>query len=235
MRTRISIAIIILISISGHAQTLIPKIGISLSTLGASEHVPMMINSFSSQSGYTIGVGYSIPVKPNGISLFSIQPEILFVQKGFKVDAQGEFIFVEQLSLINTHQEYTVNYLEFPVLAKYELGSDNFRFSFYAGPSIAFGLGGKYKAVATRTTEGGTEQFINTEGSIKFYKSKNTSDINFDHNVDVGLQVGVGITLFNKVMVEARYGNSFTDLNEERESKNRLIQLILEVPIALKR
>jgi hypothetical protein len=234
MKTTISIAIIFLMSLSSQAQTLIPKVGISLSALGASEHVPMMSNSFSGQSGYSIGVGYSIPVKPNGGSLFSIQPEISFVQKGFKVDAQGEFIFIEQLSLIKTHQEYTINYLEFPVLAKYELGPDNFRFSFYAGPSIAFGLGGKYKVVATQTAQDVTEQFINTEGSIKFYKSKNENDINFDHNVDFGLQVGVGVTFFKKVMVEARYGNGLTNLNEEKESKNRVVQFTLGMPIALR-
>jgi hypothetical protein len=42
MKTTISIAIIFLMSLSSQAQTLIPKVGISLSALGASEHVPMM-------------------------------------------------------------------------------------------------------------------------------------------------------------------------------------------------
>lgn len=234
MKTTISTAIIFLMSLCSQAQALIPKFGISLSALGASEHVSMMSNSFSSQSGYSIGVGYNIPVKPNGSSLISIQPEISLVQKGFKVEAQGEFIFIEQLSLIKTQQEYTINYLEFPVFAKYELGPDNFRLAFYAGPSIGFGLGGKYKSKATLTTQDVTVQIIDTEGNIKFYESENENDINFDHNVDFGLQVGVGVTFFNKVMVEARYGNSLTNLNEEKESKNRVFQFTLGMPIGLK-
>lgn len=141
-------------------QVLIPKFGMSLSTIKSSEFVTGMDNSFSNQVGYTIGASYSIPVKPMNTALFSVQPEISFVQKGFRVDAEGEFISIEQPESIQSHQEFTINYLEIPILGKYELGFEKLKLSIYGGPYVAFGLGGRYKSTSTRTSGGLTETFI---------------------------------------------------------------------------
>lgn len=167
-------------------------------------------------------------------ALFSVQPEISFVQKGFRVDAEGEFISIEQPESIQSHQEFTINYLEIPILGKYELGFEKMKLSIYGGPYVAFGLGGRYKSTSTRTSGGLTETFIDTQGSVKFFKSRNPSDANFDHNIDFGFQVGMGLNCFNKVILEARFGNSFTNLNEYMESKNKVFQFTVGVPIYLR-
>jgi len=235
MKKVISIVLFsVVVVFTSYSQTLIPKVGMSFSSLRAEEFVTSMDNEFSGETGYSAGLAYSIPITPIGKGLLSIQPEVFYVQKGFQVDAQGEFFGGEQYVTIRSHQEYTINYLEFPILAKYELGPDNFRFSLSAGPSVGFGLGGKYKSVATQTNDVETKEFINTSGDIRFFDSKDPNEASFDHNIDFGLQVGVGVSLFNRILVDVRYGNSFTNLNEYNESKNKVIQLTVGVPIALK-
>ncbi len=234
MKNVVSIALFsIFFSISSYGQTLIPKVGVSFSTLHADEFVTQMDNQFGNKTGYSFGIGYNIPVKLSGNGLLSIQPEISYVQKGFKVDAEGEF-FYEGAYTLNTHQEYSIHYLEFPILAKYELGPDNFRFSVSVGPSVGFGLGGRYTSVATRTDEVETTELFNTKGDIRFFQSKDPNEANFDHNIDFGLQLGVGVSVFNKIAVDVRYGNSFTNINEYSDSKNRVLQVTVGVPIIIK-
>ncbi len=228
------VLISVFIDFSGYGQTLIPKVGVSFSSLQADEFVAQMSNKFKGQTGCSLGVGYNIPIKLNGNGLFSLQPEISYVEKGFKVDAVGEFYFNEAYYTINSHQEYSIRYLEFPILAKYEIGPDNFRFSFSVGPSVAFGLGGRYKSVATQTDDVETTEFINTKGDIKFFQSKDPNEASFDHNIDFGLQVGAGVSLYNRIAVDVRYGNSFTNVNEYNESKNRVLQFTVGIPIILK-
>lgn len=229
------VSIILLSSIvtfTSYSQTLIPKVGMSFSSLRADEFVVSMKNKFGGQTGYSIGLGYSIPLHPMGNALLSLQPEVQYIQKGFQVDAEGEFFFGEQYATIRSHQEYSIHYLEFPIVAKYEIGPDNVRFSVSAGPSVGFGLGGKYKSVATQTNDVETVEFINTSGDIKFFQSKDPNEASFDHNIDFGLQLGAGVSLFHRIVIDVRYGNSFTNVNEYNESKNRVIQFTVGVPIA---
>ncbi len=225
----------IFISTISFAQTITPKIGYTLSSWGASTYVAQLDNSFSSQSGFSLGVAYNVPLKGLGAGMLSLQPELSFVQKGFKVDAQGEVFDIENNALfITSRQEYTIHYLEFPLLVKYELGGDRFRFSFSAGPSVAFGLGGKYKAVATMFDGTATTELANITGDIKFFRSKDTGSASFDHNIDAGVQVGIGAVLYNRIALDVRFGNSFTNTNEYNESKNRVLQFTVGVPISLK-
>ncbi len=224
----------IFISTLSFAQTITPKVGYTLSTWGASNYVTQLNNSFSSQPGFSFGVAYSIPLKGLGIGMLSLQPEVSFVQKGFKVDAQGEVSSAELTFFITSHQEYTIHYLEFPLMTKYEFGNDRFKFSVSAGPSIAFGLGGKYKAASTIFDGNVTTDLANTTGDIRFFKSKDNQSVSFDHNIDAGIQFGIGAVLYNRIALDVRFGNSFTNTNEYNESKNRVLQFTVGVPISLK-
>ncbi|MBI3219143.1 MAG: PorT family protein [Bacteroidetes bacterium] len=225
----------IFISTITFGQTIIPKIGYTHSTWGATNYVTQLNNSFSSQYGFSFGVAYSVPLKGLGIGMLSLQPEVSFVQKGFKVDAQGELLDIENNAFfLTSHQEYTIHYLEFPLMTKYEFGNDRFKFSISAGPSIAFGLGGKYKAVSTIFDGNVTTELANTTGDIKFFKSKDNQSVSFDHNIDAGIQFGIGAVLYNRIALDVRYGNSFTNTNEYNDSKNRVLQFTIGVPISLK-
>jgi Outer membrane protein beta-barrel domain len=232
-KTLTTILSTVIISYSTIAQTITPKFGFTMSALGATEFVPEMKSNFSNQTGYSFGVGYSVPLRVAGTSLLSLQPEVSFVKKGFKVDAQGEFIFGELPTTLKVQQEYSINYLEIPVLAKFEFGPDKFRGILYAGPYVAFGLGGRYKSEGWRSTELGFEKFIDSKGDIKFFQDQDPNTVSFDHNIDYGFQVGAGMTFYNKVVVDVRYGNGFGNLKHYSDSKNRVVQFTVGVPIKL--
>lgn len=228
----LSLSVIGLIG-SSLAQALIPKIGISMSTLRAAEFIPEMNNEYSNNVGYTLGLGYNIPVIPVGHGMLSIQPEMNFLQKGFKIDAAGDFYFGELYYKLKTYQVYTLNYLEFPAPLKYEFGSDKIGVAVYAGPYVGFALGGKYTATATRENEEVSEEFINAKGKIIFYESNEPNELTLDHNVDYGLVAGISATVFNRIVLDARYGGSFADLKHNEKSKNQALQFSVGVPIHL--
>jgi Outer membrane protein beta-barrel domain len=215
------------------AQTITPKVGFTMSALGATEFVPEMKSNFSNQTGYSFGVGYSVPLHVAGTSMLSLQPELTYVKKGFKVDAQGEFIFGEQPVTLKVHQEYAINYLEIPVLTKFEFGPAKFRAALYAGPYVAFGLGGRYKSEGWRSTEMGFEKFIDGKGDIKFFQDQDPNTVSFDHNIDFGFQLGVGMTFYKRVVIDVRYGNGLINLKHYSDSKNRVVQFTVGVPINL--
>lgn len=214
-----------------HAQTIIPKAGITISNLAANQFVGDMENHISSRSGFVIGAAYNLSVGTVGKGIFSVQPEITFIQKGFKVDASGEFFGSESFYTINTKQEYKINYLEFPVLAKLAFGTDKIRFAVNAGPTIGFGLGGKFKGTTHVTDNADYNETTDAKGKIHFYDSDELNSVEFDHNVDFGIQGGVGIILLNHLAFDVRYGTSLTNLNHNNKSKNNVLQFTVGVPI----
>ena len=221
-----------------HAQTIIPKAGLSLSTNTASEAEDGIENTVSAKPGFTVGIGYNLPVGTVGKGVFSIQPELTFVQKGFKVKSSGEFYDGEAIYDVNAEQKYTVNYLELPVLAKLEFGTGNARFFTYAGPSLGFGFGGKIKGDIT-FDDGFQSITEKIDGDIKFGDAPQDSgeendDVYLDNRLDVGVQLGAGVTLFNKVVIDVRYGLGLTDLADSGDSANRVLQFTVGIPIALK-
>jgi hypothetical protein len=214
-----------------HAQTIIPRAGITISNLAADRFIGEMENKIQSRSGFVIGAACNLPVGTVGKGIFSVQPEITFIQKGFKVDASGQFFGSESFYTINTHQEYKINYLEFPVLAKLAFGTDKIRFTINAGPSIGFGLGGKFKSTMHVTDGADYDENTKADGKIYFYHSEKLNSAEFDHNVDFGLQGGAGIILLDRLAFDIRYGMSLTNLNHNNESKNRVWQFTVGVPI----
>jgi hypothetical protein len=122
------------------------------------------------------------------------------------------------------------------VLAKFERGTGKFKYAAFVGPSIGFALGGKYNSTAyVDNVTDETTVVYESEGDIVFYRPEgNSGDTQFDHNIDFGIQGGVSVTLFNWVTVDARYGMGLTDINHGSESKNRLMQFTVGVPLNFK-
>ena len=130
-----------------------------------------------------------------------------------------------------------------PIQVKIKLGA---KFYFSAGPSIGFALSGKYKV------EGSVDYFDSTptinyedETDVKFEAVKPVVEdygLNYiPHRIDVGVQVGAGVELFGKVIVDIRYGLGLTELYGDEEHlnidvdnvKNRVLQLSVGVPLKL--
>ncbi len=117
----------------GYAQ-LLPKAGLSMASTSSEEMSGSNLKE-KLKAGFLLGVGYNIQ-----IGNFSIQPELLFVQKG----STQEYSFNDPLIGLSTRSttKYTLNYLEMPVLFKYAFGPDALRIYTQFGPSFSLGLGG---------------------------------------------------------------------------------------------
>ena len=208
------------------AQTIIPRVGLVISN---SDFEPTGDTgdkaSSSSLTGFTAGIGYEFSL----LGILSLQPEINFIQKGQKLEETSYPDAIEY----KIAQEYKYSYLEIPVLAKVKFGGLT-KFYLAAGPSFAIGLGGKYKI---KSTFGGVaDPNLNYTSDIKFKdepKDYDGQDAYIENKTDIGLQVGGGVILFNRVMIDIRYGLGFTDLNDDADSKNRTVQFSVGVPLKL--
>ena len=224
---------LLLVSLAAQAQVIIPKFGMTISSLHSDQYVPDMDNSFANRKGFTAGVGYAIRAARIGNGFLFVQPEINFVQKGFQVDATGEFQF-EGVYQLESKQSYRLNYLDMPVLAKYTWGGSNVKVSVTAGPAASFALGGKYTAKLTKKQDGITSTLADTKGDVVFYDSNEPNKLSMDYNIALDLQAGIGITIKEHVYLEARGSSSLTNLNHNNKTKNQVLQFTVGVPITLK-
>ena len=205
------------------AQTFVPRLGI---TFSSSSFEPISYSEKNSESlklGFTGGIGYEIWLS----DLLSVQPEINFIQKGQK----REDVSYPDGYEYKTNTEYKYNYLEVPVLVKAKFGGQT-KFYVSAGPSVGIGLGGKY----TQTSTFGGLPESDLKGDVKFKdkpENYDGTDVYVDNKLDVGIQMGVGAILFNKVIIDARYGLGLTDLYDDVDSKNNVLQFSVGVPISL--
>ncbi len=105
--------------------TFTPKAGASLSHMSLPSDFADPDEDYGSKIGLIIGVAVEIPIMGE---LLSVQPELLFHQKGFKYKwkSGGEM----------EEYNYTLNYIELPILAKVKFG----KFYAVAGPSFGYGI-----------------------------------------------------------------------------------------------
>jgi hypothetical protein len=200
----------LLLALSSQAQiSIIPKAGVTFSTISYDQEP----DDQKTQIGFVGGAALDIGIVKN---FFSLQPELLFIQKGERFDERG----VETKS--------TLNYLELPVLAKVSFGSESIKGYVNAGPSLALGLTGKYKI------EGGENA---GETDIRFGDSANDGRRYLDNRFDFGLQFGGGGSFGlgpGSIVADIRYGLGLTDLNDEDKAKNRTFAFTLGYAIPLR-
>lgn len=216
-------------------QTIIPRVGLTIASTSSDEIAnQQQASNLTSQTGYTFGVGYNVTVTTLGKGLVSLQPEFSYIQKGYKGKTSGEYNIGEAYYQYTGSNEINVNYIEIPVLAKFEIGSDKIKVAAFAGPSIGFALGGKFKSTF-RVDTGEEIQENTSEGDIVFYRpDSNSGNTEFDHNIDFGLQGGASVTFLNHLSLDVRYGMGLTNVDHGNESKNRTVQFTIGVPIKLK-
>ncbi|MBX2968389.1 MAG: PorT family protein [Cyclobacteriaceae bacterium] len=224
---KLLVVIALIMAVTASAQTIIPKVGMTLSTLdGETIDQTDYFDSYKYTPGFAFGVGYRIGFG----ELISIQPELLFIQKGWK----NEYGFDDGIGYLERYTETVkLNYLELPILLRIALGPDNFKFHINAGPSIGFGINGKYDSKYEYGYPGFLDS-ITSDGDVKFEDSPdNEEDLFIPNRIEFGAQIGGGVTLFDKVMIDVRYGLGLTDLNDDGKSKNRVLQFTVGVPIRL--
>lgn len=209
------------------AQVIIPKIGASISRINDN-------TSQKSRLGFSFGAGYNIKIN----DVFSIQPELLFIQKGKSLNIH-ELIyeFDTQVGAYDDSGDLLINYLEVPVLINVKLlDNKTVNIYAYAGPSLGVGLGGKMNNDLSIDYYGNTTT-NNETGKVVFGEEPSNyqgDDAYINHRIDVGAQLGSSLMIKEKFIFDLRFGIGLTDLDNEERSKNQCFQLTFGIPIHLK-
>lgn len=162
-----------------------------------------------------IGVDVGAVLSYQVSSLFTIQPELSYVQKGVKIIGSEDGFGTEGILRVNN--------LELTALAKLTFGSGQVQGYFAAGPSFGYALDGKI------------ESEVDLLGSpLKFKMDLDFDEMEFSRT-DFGGILGAGV-LFNagpvNLFLDGRYAIGFTNLNtgdDDIESQNRGISLTFGV------
>lgn len=173
------------------------KAGVNIASIAQNE-TEGTFNDYEKKSvvGFQGGLTFDL-----GISdLFTIQPEVLFIQKGgkstYKLDDNNK-----------TENRYYYNYVEVPVLAKVKFYGDGGGSGFYflGGPYVGMALGGK---VANTTTLLGVE----TTREDDFVFDNSTSEQRAKR-LDYGVSFGGGIKI-NRLILDLRYNLGLNNVND---------------------
>jgi hypothetical protein len=198
------------------AQSVIPKFGVTQTTVDFSDELSTG-SDIKERYGMVIGFGVDIPLYKK----LSVQPELLFQQKGWV----QKFSYPDSVGT----NKFKINYLELPVLLKLKLGF----FYLNAGPYAAIAMGGKMKY--TRVVSG--QKYIDSEKIL--LGRTNTSEPNtiyLDNAFDAGLKAGFGFKIFNRVYLDFRYSMSFVNIYNEQtglnnnKSKNKGFEITVGFP-----
>jgi len=152
-------------------------------------------------TGLQLGAVANFGVNEN----FSIQPELLFSQKGYKIRDDGTTPDVSYSSSL------TKNYVEIPVLAKVTFGNDNSnaRVFLNAGPYIGIWATGKMKS--RYSYEGDSDTDIEL---INFHDYDYVEDGVALNRVDLGLSFGGGVAIAagpGSFLLDVRYNIGLSD------------------------
>jgi hypothetical protein len=185
--------------------SIIPKAGFTLATQRFEKMRSADDQTIKIIRGFTAGIGFNVPVGKN--KLFSIQPELVYIQKGYLAEYYAGIAST-------TISHHLLNYLEMPVLGQVRFGTAQIKVVATAGPSLAYGLNGRYAHSNTN------ELFSDYSERVRFRKAPaNASpdvrylDPAYFNRLDLGVQAGLGIGLAagrGVLQLEARYGHGLT-------------------------
>ncbi|MCP3932770.1 MAG: PorT family protein [Bacteroidetes bacterium] len=149
-----------------------------------------------SKAGLNIALLLKFGISEN----FSVQPEVNFMQKGYRLELD---FFDEKVE-----SKVTFNYFEVPILAKLSFGPELIQGFVQGGPSFGFAMSG------TTETDGEKEDIDFDEDGFK------RGEVSFIIGGGVGFNIGPG-----QLFVDARYLLGFSDIYDadadEGSVKNR--------------
>ncbi|TGE14686.1 porin family protein [Hymenobacter elongatus] len=160
----------------------------------------------------------------------SIQPSLLFSQKGYKIDEE------ETNSGVKFKYEETtrLSYAEIPINVVYTLGETE-GFQIFAGPYIGIGLGGKSKYEFSGGSGAGS---INEKGEnkIKFAnKYGDEDDTDYVRSLDLGANAGIGYKA-GPIQAQLGYGFGLSNLipndEDDKEPENKIKNRVLNLSIS---
>lgn len=172
-----------------------PRVGVNFATqkLSGDDAADDFNDAVKSATGLQAGLVLNLALN----DMFSIQPELLYAQKGFKLE-EGD-----------TKLNFKANYLEVPVLAKIAFGSETVQGFVTAGPTVGYWMNGKSKGT-----------FLGEDLGTEDYDFDDTDNrLDLGASFGVGLGYGVGPGMLN---LDVRYGfglSSVYDGGDDDDSK----------------
>ena len=150
-------------------------------------------NTYNNKVGFLGGVMLNVPLLAD--DLLSIQPEILYSQKGFE-NKPTEFSSV--LGKQKREGNVNYNYIDVPLLLKFKaLG-----FVAEAGPQYSYLLSSNNETKTTTTP---------TVGSPTVSETKDKNDVIGLNRNELGYLAGVGYEATNGLSLNLRYTGAFSD------------------------
>lgn len=191
------------ISFASQAQIGV-KLGANLSNLSGD----LQNEDFNQNKlGFVGGLSYNIPLSSD--DFISVQPELLYSQKGFKY---ADYKFVQNGMNYTREGKLNYNYLDLPILLKINAGG----FFFEGGPQVSYLLGIQDKTEVTGPTG------IDTEASRKINKDGMAK-------LEIGYAAGLGYMTPFGFSIGLRYNGSINALakdntDELANARNSLYQ-----------
>ncbi|WP_210521938.1 porin family protein [Hymenobacter terricola] len=186
----LSLALLAGLTSAAHAQTGVKygiKGGYNLATFSGTDS-----NGSKYKSGFAAGGFLNFGVS----DMFSIQPELLYSQKGASIDKfQGNG---------TTTFKSTLGYLDVPIMFRVNAGDDGKGLFFELGPQGSFVL---HNRDFTQTGNTSTQSTDNTS----------TDDLN---KVVIGYAAGLGYQLTSGLSLGIRYTGDFSQVYKDGVSKN---------------
>lgn len=119
---------------------------------------------------------------------FSLQPALLFTSKGFTIDKDGGAQYLYGVDKI----KFTSYYIELPVNFIFKSKVGNGKMLLGAGPYIAYGLGGRWKAEANGMSVKGKLKFLNDFSSTDSSWGGNNRTVPYTKPFDFGANILIG-------------------------------------------
>ena len=176
--------------------------------------------------GFLVGVVAEIPIA----SSLSFRPELNFIQKGFKVD---QTLSESGATIVSTGNE-TSNFIEVPLNVVYNLSVGNGKVFFGIGPSIGYGISGKFSSLTTTTFPGEPTEIQSDNGNVKF-DGKKAADISSGDKdthlkaLDFGGNILAGYKMSNGLYLNAGYTLGFSNLNPNAKTSFKTNGLTIKV------
>ncbi|NEM99230.1 porin family protein [Pontibacter burrus] len=195
MNIRIVFALLFIVGLSftASAQTISigPRVGVNFANQIVSGDDSRYADNWNDEVKSIVGLQVGAVANIKFSEMFSVQPELMFVQKGY------EFTFDDRKAT----GKY--DYLELPVLAKISIGNGPLQGFVTAGPTLGYWASGKDTYKTDRFEISEDVDFDDDELLEKRFE--------FGGSIGLGLAYNTGLGTFN---FDARYHTGFTSAYE---------------------
>lgn len=194
MKKILLVSLVMLLAVSVAFSQFGIKGGVNLGTSGGADK--------PSDLKYRMGIAGGISYRIGLIAGLSIQPEVMYIQKG----AVYELNTLQGIYTINDKQTTKLDYIDIPVLVKFNLPIPVFSPYIEGGVSYGILLSAKSKSEESSNQPGTTS--ISNETDEKDFTTKN----------DLSIVVGVGFDL-SILEIDARYMIGTKNPNKDSDAK----------------